>query len=258
MKQLLEIKELQKVFIEECILKAKSFIESISTDDLEVILLSGSVARGDYMPGQLGGMIDLTVMKKRGSTLTPEDIFGKDQEPEIPYHCVQFMGQWFQIAFGDVINENDFSEMFESRKFALLESIPLWSLEKEYSLEKEKITKNLKTDLFNKKESSLNFINHYLSEYKKDRWIRREAYLQLHANLDNSIELAIKCLFYINGKYAPAEDRRLYYSFDLPLLPENYRDMLEELFSKNIMSYSDYQRREQLFRSRFLPIFDKS
>lgn len=254
MKKLSEIKQMQHEFIEECRLNAKDYIHSISTDELEIVLLSGSVARGDFMPGKLGGMIDLTVIRKKGSTATPLEIFGEDQEPEIPYHCIQNRGQWFQIAFHNIITESDFSQFDESKKFALLESIPLWTGGGTASLDLDNIRRNLKVELPKKLERALGFIHYYISEYKKDRWIRRGAYSQLHANLDNAINLAIKCLFYINGKYAPAEDRRLYYSYDLPQLPSGYNEMIEQLFNRNIMSYSDYQRRERVFQDKLLPI----
>lgn len=144
MKKLFEIKQLQHGFIEECILKAKDFITTISTEELEIVLLSGSVARGDFMPGKLGGMIDLTVMRKRGSKVKPQDIFGEDQEADIPYHCIQYMGQWFQIAFQDIIMESDFSKLDESKKFAILESIPLWVGGHIASMELDKIRGELK------------------------------------------------------------------------------------------------------------------
>ncbi|MCQ2386410.1 MAG: hypothetical protein MJ078_07045 [Clostridia bacterium] len=47
-----------------------------------------------------------------------------------------------------------------------------------------------------------------LSDYKKDRWLRRKAILQLHENLNTAIRMGILCLYYKNNSYAPAEDRQ--------------------------------------------------
>ncbi len=251
MKKLSEIKLRQKEFIDQCRVKANNFIDSIECGNLEVILLSGSVARGDFMPGKFGGMIDLTVMKPKDSTVGAEDIFGKDEEPDIPYHCVKYSGEWFQIAFHDFITENDFNRLDESKKFALLESEILWERDGIYSDMMNKIDLGEKLD--SEKKRGIGYINYLISDYKKDRWISREGYPQLHSNLSLAIQVAIRCLFYVNCKYAPAEDRRLYYSYDLTELPSGYSGVIGEIFRQDIYSYKDYTRREKVFIEEFLP-----
>jgi hypothetical protein len=72
--------------------RADSYVRGINTKELAAILLSGSVARGDFFPGKLGGMTDLTVFKKAGSLVAAEELFGKNEDPEIPYHCVNRKG----------------------------------------------------------------------------------------------------------------------------------------------------------------------
>lgn len=73
-------------------------------------------------------------------------------------------------------------------------------------------------------------------------------------NLNRAIEVAIQCIFYNNNLYAPAEDRRLYYSYTLPKLSEDYSEILKNLYSQDIYSYSDYKRREDLFYKELLPL----
>lgn len=87
----------QKEFIQKIETATTKFIDSIDKSQIETILLSGSVARGDYFPqknenGEDEGMIDLIVMKKDGSSITTEELFGKNQDPEIPYHCIKVEG----------------------------------------------------------------------------------------------------------------------------------------------------------------------
>ena len=64
--------------------------------------------------------------------------------------------------------------------------------------------------------------------------------------------LAVKCLYYINGSYQPAEDRFFYYSYSLMKLPPNYTELMIELQQQQIDSYEDYKRRENLFKTKFL------
>lgn len=61
-------------------------------------------------------MVDLIVMRKSGSKINAEDIFGPDQDPPIPYHCVKVDGLWFAILFTDFIDAAMFSKFEEPRK----------------------------------------------------------------------------------------------------------------------------------------------
>ena len=254
MKTLDNIIHQQKEYIAQCEFKTKRFIDSISLENIEVILLSGSVSRGDFMPGKYGGMIDLTVMKIKGSPLSASDIFGKDEEPEIPYHCVKYLGQGFQISFYEFIDISDFSSFDESKKYALLESKILYQKKNIYTSLLDNINNNLSKKLDMKKNNGIGYINYLLSGYKKNRWISREAYPQLHANLNKAIEVAIKCLFYNNSKYAPAEDRIFYYSYSLAKIDTNYEKIVRELLKQDIISFDDYKRREEIFLKLFLPM----
>ena len=57
--------------------KTSVFLNSIDKSEIETILLSGSVSRGDYFPqkkenGEYNGMVDLIVMRKNGSSITAD------------------------------------------------------------------------------------------------------------------------------------------------------------------------------------------
>ena len=76
----------------------------------------------------------------------------------------------------------------------------------------------------------------------------------MHNNLNIAIELGICCLYYFNGKYAPADDRKLYYTYALEKLPTNYDILLEKIFDQRINSKEDYERRKKLFLKEFIGI----
>jgi len=100
--------EQQKDFIQEMKEKTLAFINSIDKSEIETILLSGSLSRSDFFPqknenGEYKGMIDLIVMRKKGSKVTAEEIFGPDQDPPIPYHCIKIDDVWWAIMFTDFI-----------------------------------------------------------------------------------------------------------------------------------------------------------
>jgi hypothetical protein len=249
--------EQQKDFIQEMKDKTLSFINSIDKSEIETILLSGSVARRDYFPekkenGEYNGMVDLIVMRKNASSVTAEDIFGANQESGIPFHCVKAGGVWFEILFTDFIDKEKFSHFEEPRKFSVLESQILYDPNNSYKNELEKINLFVKEDCKKFLDGALGYIHYLISDYKTDRWRRRGAFLQLHENLNTAIRMAVCCLYYKNNSYTPAEDRQLYYSLTLPLLPENYDALISELKNQDTASEADYQRREALFRNCLL------
>ncbi len=250
---LLGMRSRQAAFIAQTVQDTRSFIDTLDTKDIQTILLSGSVARGEFCPGPQGGMVDLTVMRKSGSRLEAVDVFGPDQEPEIPFHCVVSEGIWYSIAFCDFIDGAAFPALEEARKFALLESRPLFDADSAYSRALETISRIARKEVEEYRLACLNYIGYLLSDYKKGRWELREAYPQLHANLNCAIQKGIACLFYLNGQYLPAEDRRLYFSYDLQRLPPSYPALLRRLFEQDLDSHADYQRREDIFKAEFLP-----
>ncbi|MBN1617577.1 MAG: hypothetical protein JW875_09740 [Spirochaetales bacterium] len=242
----------QASLVNGLIASTREFVNSLDKSEIQTILLSGSVARGDYYPGKYGGMVDLTVMKKPGSNILPEQLFGQDEEPDIPYHCVTVDNAHYQILFTEFVDYRLFQTFEEPRKFALMESVLLWDKDDAYRKELEIIHKYSILDIKKRLDESIGYIEYLLSEYKIDRWYRRDAFLQLHENLNSSIRIMIQCLFYKNSVYAPAEDRRLYYSFSLKYVPPKYEELINRLYAQELASESDYMRREKLFRNDFL------
>lgn len=248
----------QASFIENRIGDARRFIDSIDKTSIQTILLSGSVARGDFYPGKYGGMTDLTVMKKPGTDITAEMLFGPDDEPDIPYHCITVNDAHYQILFLDFVDCETFKRFDEARKYAFLESKILWDEDDKYAKELDAIEKYSRVDQNKLLDSCLGYIGYLLSDYKKDRWYRREAFCQMHENLNTSVRMILQCMYYVNGKYAPAEDRRLYYSYSLGKLPGNYEETMHEMYRQEITSEDDYFRRETLFNEVLLDFVMKN
>ena len=247
----------QKDFVQGLRDRTSSFINSTDKSEIESILLSGSLSRADYFPrrkedGEYDGMVDLIVMRKKGSSITAEDVFGPDQDPPIPYHCVKANGTWFAILFTDIIDAEKFSKFEEPRKFSVLESQILYDPDGSYKSELARIHQFAQKEIQDKLDDSLGYIHYLISDYKKDRWYRRDAFIQLHENLNTAIRAGIRSLFYLNGFYAPAEDRALYYSHSLPELPGNYAELISQACSQDTESEEDYFRREKLFMEKIV------
>jgi hypothetical protein len=250
--KLSEMYKINKDNIDRLRFFTKKYLKTIDKNNIETILLSGSVARGDYFYDPLMGCIDLTVMIKDGVNITPEEIFGKDEIPDIPFHCVQWNGEYFQIAFHEFIDKEKFVELPESKKSALLESKILYDPNIKYKNELIKIKKTAKNEQKHLLDNTKNYINYILGKNKK--WEKRGAYSSMHQNINLAVQLGIKCLFYKNNKYAPADDRQLYYTFELDKLPKNYEQLMNELSKQKYNSKKDYERRIKIFKEEFMAI----
>jgi len=263
MKRKEAIIEQQKDFIINLKNKTVEFINSIDKSEIETILLSGSLSRGDFSPrikdgGDIDGMVDLIVMRKKGSNIKAEDVFGQDQEPPIPFHCVKVNNLWYEILFTDFIDSDAFTKYDEPKKHSVLESQILFDPNDSYKNELEKINQFAKEDLKNNLNNSLGYIHYLVSDYKKDRWYRRDAFVQLHENLNTAIRAGIRALFYLNGFYSPAEDRAIYYSHSLPKLPENYAELILQVCNQSTDSEEDYFRREKIFMEKIVGFIESN
>lgn len=222
------------------------------------MLLSGSVARGDFFPGKLGGMVDLTVFARPGDSATAESVFGPDEAPAIPYHCLKRGDTWFQIWFTKAIDREAFRSLPEARKFALLESQLLWQHRGSYTRLFRQYVEQRDRDLLAWTGPRIDYVRYLISDYKVDRWKRRGETRQLHANLNQAIVSAIGCLYYLNREYTPAEDRLFYHSYTLATKPGGYARLLDRLMSQRFDSIVDYRRREALFKRRFVSFLEDS
>ena len=257
------IVEQQKNVIQEMKDKTSALINSIDKSVIETILLSGSVSRADFFPrkkenGEYNGMVDLIVMRKKGSKVTAEEIFGPDQDPPIPYHCIKIDDVWWAIMFTDFIDTEKFSQLGEPRQFSVLESQILYDPNNSYKNELEKINQFVKEDLKKNLDGALGYIHYLISDYKKDRWYRREAFIQMHENLNTAIRAGVRALFYLNGFYSPAEDRAIYYSHSLPKLPENYAKIITQACNQKTDSERNYFKREKIFMEKIVGFIEKN
>lgn len=250
--------EQQKDFIKDLKNKTLNFIKTIDKSEIETILLSGSVSRGDYFPGKIDGMVDLIIMRKNGSSVTAESLFGPNQDPVIPYHCVKIDNIWYAILFTDSITVEIFKSFDEPRKFSVLEAQILYDPDDTYKNELEKINQFVKEDLNNRLNDSLGYIHYLISDYKKNRWYRRDAFIQMHENLNVAVRAGVHALFYMNGFYSPAEDRAFYYSHSLKKVPQNYEELFIQICSQKSDSEEDYFRREKLFMEQLVKFVEEN
>jgi len=251
----------QKDFIEEQKRLAKLYIDSLDKTAICTILLSGSVSRGDFFPGKLGGMIDLIIMVKDKESFDAESILGPDTHPFIPYYCpapiIENKEVLFEIDIRNFITLDDFCNLDEARKYSLLESTIYFDKDNLYEKQLidiiQQTAKEHKAYLHDTYEYG---IKPLISEYMTDKWERREASIQLQQNLNDAIQMAVKCIYYINGLYTAPQNRLFYYTCHLQKLPDNYENLMTELMKQQLDSMDDYNRRVTLFKSTLIPFID--
>lgn len=245
----------QSSFIGSLILAAKQYVSSVDKTGIQTILLNGSVVRGDFCTQNLGGYVNLVVMVKDEKSFDWEKIFGKAEEEFYIFHCVrkEICGRkiGFQIEKRPFESLGYFETLDENRRWAHLESEILYDENELFGRELLKINEVMGNNLCQLMNRSLSYIGELISNYKEQKFYGRDCPQQLHENLNSAIRNAVKCLYYINGKYSAPEERALYYSFDLDKLPLDYENMMKNLYRQHIDSYEDYERRKKIFVEQF-------
>ena len=199
---------------------------------IEGVLLTGSVARGDARVGPYGVMIDLALVVENKSDINLDEIFGKDEEPQIPYHCVTVEGN---IGLQIEVIEKDrlfkIREKPESAIFAMNESIIL--SDRRSVLTKWKRECFIITDAQIKSRALNNYYRFcYLTgEYRIEKWMYREAYIQLAQIFNEAAECYCNFLYCINRMFVPRKDWLAYLTFELADKPEKHNFYMERLYS---------------------------
>lgn len=246
----------QAPFVDGCRRRALAFAATLPAAGIQGVLLSGSVARGDYYPGDLGGMVDLTVFPVPGAYRDPSTVLGPDEEPSIPFHCVTHQGQGYQVRWMPPPGPGDLSAMDEALAFSLMESTVLVETDGFWTRRRAALATAALPLLAERKARDLGYARYLTNPYKVDRWRRRGETFQLHLNLSRALDLCLACLYRANGSFPPAEDRRMYYSVDLAALPPDWPGLATSLWASSPDSLADYGRRESLFTDVLLPWFD--
>src|SRR5690606_20985152 len=174
-------------------------------------LLTGSVARKDARIAPLGIMIDLAIIVNSREDINLDVVFGKDEEPFIPYHCIT-IHEKIGLAI-EVIEKSDLftiRETTESNIYAKLESVILY--------DPQGILQNWKENSFTvsadeiKTRSLSNYFRfQYLTgEYRIEKWKHRKANIQIAQLFNEACECYCNFLYTINGSFIPRKDWLVY------------------------------------------------
>jgi predicted nucleotidyltransferase len=198
-------------------------------------LLTGSVARGDARIGPFGIMIDLTIIVASKHDINLDVLFGTDEEPFIPYHCVSIQDK-IGLAI-KVLEEGELAkirELDEPSIFALNES--------EILDDKKGILKKWKRESFEiteaqKKERTLNQyfrFNYMTNAYRFEKWSYRKAWTQIAQNFNEANECYCNFLYCINNMFIPRKDWLTYLTFELENKPQHHQIYMQKLYETEL------------------------
>jgi hypothetical protein len=213
---------------------ATEFIVSklMGNDQIVGALLTGSVARGDARNSPWGLYIDVAVVLKDDGKIDLDAAFGKNQEPYIPKHCINLYDK-IGVAI-EVTRLQDLLEirtMPESSIFAKNESIVIfdphnrlaqWKNEA-FALSEDQIKPRALQQYFR--------LDYLINDYRMEKWMYREAFMQIAQNFNEACECYLMFLYCINGFFVPRKDWLAYLSLELELKPDQHETHLETLYA---------------------------
>ena len=90
-----------------------------------------------------------------------------------------------------------------------------------------------------------------------ESWIERGDLLSAHYCLDYAVELLIRVIYALNREFLPAPKWKIFYSYELKWLPEDYRRLLGEAMLAKSFSVKDFNRRLRAMRELWCGILPK-
>lgn len=230
MKSFRDMKREQRDFCSELFSKAFGLVQGFEgVPGVSAVLLTGSVARGDARMGPFGVLVDLLFVLDN-CVLDFEPVFGPDREPGIPFYCGAVEGVSYQIQS---VEKKDFVGLpkVEDQSFALGEAKILVSNDQVIDLF---INENFRSLDQPRKDLALHncFRFDYLTNsYRLEKWLYREAFLQISENYHSALICFARFLYAINNSFIPRDDWMIYLLFELELIPENLKIIIETLQS---------------------------
>ena len=154
--------------------------------NIQGILLTGSVARGDARKGPYGLFVDLTFVVNNQNDINLTKMLGPSIEPYIPSHCVMYKKTGFAINIVTISELNDIRSSHESKIFAYNESIIL--LDKSKLLQSWKQNKFIITNEDIKRRSLEQYfrLDYLIGDYRLEKWLHREAWTQITYNCNQA------------------------------------------------------------------------
>jgi predicted nucleotidyltransferase len=90
-----------------------------------------------------------------------------------------------------------------------------------------------------------------------ESWIERGDLVAAHYCLNYAVDLLLRMVFALNREFLPAPKWRIFYSYGLKWLPENYRRLLGEAMLVKSFSVKDFSRRLGAVRELWCGILPK-
>jgi predicted nucleotidyltransferase len=194
-------------------------------------LLTGSVARGDARIGPFGVMVDLALVVDKKEELDLETMFGKDEEPDIPFHCVS-LKDTIGLAI-EVLEEKELYQIRqkqESQIFSKHESIILY--------DPSGLLRKWKEQYFIIDDNQVRqrALQHYYrfcyltGDYRFEKWEFRKAYTQINQNFNEAAECYCNFLHCINRSFIPRKDWLAYLTYELQIKPADHETCMAGIY----------------------------
>lgn len=90
-----------------------------------------------------------------------------------------------------------------------------------------------------------------------ESWVSRGDLLSAHYCLNYSVDLLLKIIFALNREHLPAPKWRLFYSYNLEWLPENYRKLIKDTMKTSELSTEEFNLRLKVIRKLWHSILPK-
>ena len=157
--------------------------------------------------------------------------FGPSVEPpNFPFHAIIWRNVTLAIELTDVDSLRGTKSQLQSEIFAKQESLIM--VDRTGELKKRKDTAFQRTD-DEIKQRALTYhrwLDYVSNKYHYEKWAYRKSWIQLSHNLSVACECCCSFLFCRNGSFVPRRDWIVYLTYELPLKPNNYDQLIHSMY----------------------------
>jgi hypothetical protein len=213
--------------------EATKYILSKINDNRQIagVLLTGSVARGDGRIGPWGIYVDITLVLRDGAGVDLDALFGKNEEPYIPKHCINLYDK-VGVAVGVTSLQalNDIRTMPESNIFAMNESLVIFDPDGLLETWKRSAFVISDEDVRARALQQYFRLDYLINDYRMEKWNYREASVQIAQNFNEAGECYLTFLYCINKRFIPRKDWLAYLTYDLATKPPTHERDIEAFY----------------------------
>lgn len=221
--------------------------------EVDCVLVTGSIARGDCFPDLYGFSIDICIIHTK--LLLEKCIKDLHREKFGRFTKVEFSKLTFVIETIEKEQISSLQASQDSKYYAVQESIVLYSRDKTWEdLSSLRIPDSQRKSMIN---AYFQQAVYHINNYRISKWVSNKNLGQCQLNLNDGFLFILKQIYLLNNSFIPRADYLFYLSSKLKWLPRDFLIKANKVIFTGETNLSDILERRKILAEFVLEIKSK-